>query len=223
MTLIFDYITAVLLSMGIFIALVGTQVRVQQTGIEQVSAHAAKTKALSLGQWLEADITSLGANFGDNLLRFELPESDDAGNTLEWVFYSDSLRAGGAVDRYVTRYTLTTVDEIVTGGVTRPLFQLTRETASTPVVDGVAQPIGAGDWRGDGRSVATLSRFQIGLRAREGQPTSNVEAADYIRVEFALVPEFERHRSYLQELYWTTMLKVRPFWQQSDSETSQLF
>lgn len=213
MQLIFDHILATLIGVTIILALLSTQFRVQQSGIEQVSAHAAKTKAISLSQWLERDITMLGANFGNNMHRFEEPILDEHGNAINWVFYSDSLHEDGSVTRHLTRYVLAVVDSIEQNTEMRPLFQLDREIATTAVVGGVMVPLSAGAWDGDGRSVATLSRFEIGLVARNGTTAPDVESADYIRVAFSMVPEFERHRGYLHELYWSTLLKVRPFWQ----------
>lgn len=210
MVAILDHIAATVIGVTLLMALLSTQLRVQQAGIEQVSAHAAKTKALSLSQWLTDDITSLGANFGRNLLRFEVPQYDEHGNTSEWVFFSDSLAASGLARRQFTRYIIRQVDEIEHMGRVMPLYQLERQTASSAVVNGVALPPAA--WRNDGKSVATLSRFRIGLVARDGTPTSDVERADYIRAQFAMVPEFERHRGFLRELHWSTLLKVRPFW-----------
>jgi hypothetical protein len=216
MQAIFDHIIASIIGVTVIMALMSTTLRVQQAGVEQVSAHAAKTKAISLSRWLEDDITSLGANFGRNLHRFELPVVDDEGNTTEWVFYSDSVHVDATL-RYLTRYTTRVVDSIEQQGEMRPLYQLDREVAVVNVVDGEAPNMSFASWTGDGRSVATLSRFRIGLVARDGTSTTNVEAADYIRVEFSMVPEFERHRGYLHELYWSTLLKVRPFWQPPQS------
>jgi hypothetical protein len=213
---IFDHITATVLSVTVLLALLSTQMRVQQSGIEQVSAHAAKTKALALGTWLEDDITSLGANFGTDLMRFTAPVQNALGETVEWTFYSDSLGANDTRTRHLTRYVVAAVDSIGEPGARRALYQLTRQTATTPVSFGVAAPVSEGAWSEDGRSVATLSAFRIGLVERLGTDTVDPERADYIRVEFSVVPEFERHRGYLQELYWTTLLKVRPFWQQAN-------
>jgi hypothetical protein len=215
MTLIFDHITATVLSVTVLLALLSTQLRVQQAGVEQVSAHAAKTKALALGTWLEDDITSLGANFGSDLMRFTNPIRNELGETVEWVFYSDSLGINDTRVRHLTRYVVEPVDSIGEPGARRALYQLARQTATTPVVSGLAVPVLESAWSEDGRSVATLSAFRIELVERLGTATTDPERADYIRVEFAMVPEFERHRGYLQELYWTTLLKVRPFWQQS--------
>jgi hypothetical protein len=213
MQLIFDHMIATLIGVTVIMALLSTQLRVQQAGVEQVSAHSAKTKALSLGQWLEDDITSLGANFGRNLMRFELPVYDEHGNTTEWSFYSDSIGDGGAITRHATRYRLARVDSILQDDQWRALYQMYRETASTSVINGVPGNISDATWAEDGRTVATLSRFHIGLVERGGQTTTDIPLADFIRVQFSMVPEFDRQNGYLHELYWNTLLKVRPFWQ----------
>jgi len=213
MQLIFDHIIATMIGVTVIMALLTLQLRVQQAGVEQVSAHSAKTKSLSLGQWLEDDITSLGANFGRNLLRFDNPVYDEAGNTTHWAFYSDSLSDAGTIERHITRYRLAEVGSIIQDGSERPLYQMTRETAVSAVINGAAQPISAAQWAADGQSVTTLSKFRISLVDRGGNTTTDVPLADYIRVEFSMVPEFDLHNGYLHELYWNTLLKVRPFWQ----------
>lgn len=213
MQLIFDHLGAILVGMAVVVVLLSTQMRVQQNGVESVVAHSAKTKALSLGQWLERDITSLGANFGRNLMRFEHPQYDEHGNTTRWVFYSDTIDATNTI-RHLTRYTLEQIGVDESTDPEQPLYEMTRATAyATLNPDGSLPPISADTWAENGRSVNTLSRFRLELIDRDGAQTSDVERADFIRVEFTLVPELLRRDNYVNELYWSTLLKVRPFWQ----------
>jgi hypothetical protein len=221
MQLIFDNLVSVLIAATVIAIVAVVQLRATQNGVEQVSTHAAKTKALNFGEWLEDDIVSLGKNMGRDLGRFSLPDTLADGNTGHWEFYSDSLLEGGGVTRHLTRYRLVnTGSRIVDDSVEVRLYQARRETADTPVVGGVPAPVSEAEWIEDGMSVATLSFFEISLLLGNGEETTDVEAADFIRVRFAMVPEFDLENNYLQEYYWTTTLKVRPFWEPLDSSAS---
>lgn len=236
MIFIFDNIVASIVVATLFFALAATQLRVQETGIAQVSSHAAKTKALTLGQWVDEDIIALGEDVPDNSARFDNPITDTLhvkkigpggtvvrdtiDYTVEWRFYSDSTTAGGAQLRRATRYWLTEVGtvEIDVGDETdvRRLFQLQRAVSpwGDPTLT-LSLPPSA--FTQDGRSAATLSVFHIQLLDGEGVPFASTnplapEQASYVGVEFAMVSEFELRREYLRELFWSTTLKVRPFW-----------
>lgn len=239
MTLILDNLIATIIVMTLFMSLVMTQMRVQEAGIAQVSSHSAKTKALSFGQWLDEDIVSLGENVVSNNARFDnpsvssftvytlgedgTPQPRTITYTTEWRFYSDR-RVGSNKQRRATRYVLIEQPEpleVEVGDTTyeRPLFQLERSTTGWKAVDPVTDTasFSSADFTEDGRSVSTLSLFNIQLVDNRGNafsPTnpSAPQEASFIRVDFSMVPEFELNRGYLRELYWTTTLKVRPFW-----------
>lgn len=240
MTLLLDNLMATIIVATLLMMVAATQLRVQEAGISQVSSHAAKQKALSFGQWLDQDIVSLGENVIDNSARFDNPDTssyrvyalDDAGvpqpstitYTTEWTFYSDRL-AGSTKQRMATRYLIVEQPdslEVEVGdnfSYNRPLFQLERATSVWKNVNPVddSATFTAADFTEDGRSVSTLSLFHIQLIDNQGEPFPAAspiapDQASFIRVDFSMVPEFELRRGYLRELYWTTTLKVRPFW-----------
>ena len=191
--------------------LAATQIHAQRSNIEQTASYATKTKALSFGEWIEDDILSLGENFGHNRFRFEPPVSDAMANTTFFAFYSDSINvATGDTLRMMTRYQLESVGFVERGDITTPVFQLHRDLAESPVTNGTAPP--PSTWHSDGRSLSTLSSFKISILDRDGRVTTDVETGDYIRIAFNLIPQFPVEPEYLRELYWTTTLKVRPFW-----------
>src|SRR6056297_3351562 len=236
MQFIFDNIVASIVMGTLIFALAATQLRVQETGIAQVSSHAAKTKALTLGQWVDEDIIALGEDVPDNSARFDNPITDTlhvkkvgpsgtvvqdtVDYTVEWRFYSDMTTAAGVQLRRATRYWLTEVGsvEIDVGNETdtRRLFQLQRAVSpwGDPATT-LALPPSA--FTEDGRSAATLSVFHVQLLDGEGVPFAATnplapDQASYVSVDFAMVSEFELRREYLRELFWSTTLKVRPFW-----------
>lgn len=242
MTLILDHIVTTIIVATLFFSAAATQLRVQEAGIAQVSSHAAKTKALSLGQWLDMDIVALGENVIDKSARFDNPSPaafviktlEEDGTcpeqtmtyTSEWQFYSDRSNGSGK-QRTATRYQLvlqTDSLKVELNGdddcdYTRPLFQLERDTTGWKNVDPITDTatFTEADFDEDGRSVSTLSHFRIQLVDNYGEPFADTDPkgpdeASYIHVDFSMVPEFELRRGYLRELFWTTTLKVRPFW-----------
>ena len=211
MHVLLDHLSAIIIGAAVLLILAATQIHAQRANIEQTSSYATKTKALSFGEWLEDDILSLGENFGLNRFRFEPPVSDSLGNTVFFAFYSDSINvATGDTLRMTTRYLLENVGEVERGGESVPVFQVHRHTAESPVTNGTAPP--PSTWTADGRSLSRLTRFRISMLDRDGRETTDVETGDYIRIVFNMIPQFPVEPEYLRELYWTTTLKVRPFW-----------
>jgi hypothetical protein len=220
MQLIFDNLVSVLIASTVIAVVALLQIRSTQNGVEQVSTHAAKTKAMNFGEWLEDDIVSLGKNLGRDAGRLSKPDTLADGNTGYWEFSSDSLVTADSTVRHKTRYRLVnTGQRLIDDSVTVNLYQARRETVETPVNNGIEDPVTEAQWQEDGMSVATLSFFEISLLLADGEETDDPGKADFIRVRFAMVPEFDLENNYLQEYYWTTTLKVRPFWEPSTPST----
>ncbi|MEL6612197.1 MAG: hypothetical protein AAFQ53_08895 [Bacteroidota bacterium] len=227
MQLILDHLSTVIIGSMVALSLTASQVRMTQGRVEQVSAYVVKTKALSLADWLERDVVTLGKNLGQDNYRFEYPSYNAEGQTSEWVFWSDSTLTSTATTRYYTRYELTQVDSLELEpdafGQQRyqPLYEARRYTAAMPVVGGTVSFPSARDWVGDGLTVRTLSSFTVQLLMNDGTVAASSERdeADFIRLQFAMIPELDPEQAYLSELFWTTTLKVRPFWEQYKTTT----
>lgn len=222
MQFIFDHLSSILIASVVIMAVSTNQFRTQHSGMEAVSAQATKTKTLSFGKWIEEDILSLGANFGTNRYRFEIPSYDAAGNSTEWVFYSDTTGASGDTLRTVTRYrleqtgTAPVVSPHTEDDTTQALFQLKRDVAIAQVTNNSIPDLSTLSWEQAGASMGTLSRFRIDLLGRMGTIADDPETADYIRVRMSVVPEFLLNPdNYLTEMYWSSTLKVRPYWDPS--------
>ncbi len=214
MHVLLDHLSAIIIGAAVILILAATQMHAQRANVEQTASYATKTKALSFGEWIEDDILSLGENFGRNRFRFEVPQTDTLGNTTQFAFYSDSINVStGDTLRLMTRYQLEHVGDVDRGDFITPVFQLHRHTAESPVTDGSAPDPSPSDWVGDGNSLSTLSSFRISMLDRQGRVTNDVERGDYLRISFNLVPQFPVEPEYLRELYWSTTLKVRPFWE----------
>ena len=217
MQFIIDHLTSLLVAGVVILMLASVQLYGQHAGLEQTTSYATKSKALSFGEWLEDDVLSLGANFGEHAYRFEPPDTTANGNTKLWLFYSDQIQASGDTLRMMTRYTLDSLETVNRSGRDITLYQIIRENADALVVNGVAGTPSPSEWAEDGRSISTLSGFKIKMLTDDGSETLDPEEGEFIRIAFVLVPEYPVDPEYLRELYWTTTLKVRPFWEPPSS------
>ena len=216
MQLILDHLSTVIIGSMVALSLTASQVRMTQGRVEQVSAYVVKTKALSLADWLERDVVTLGKTLGQDNYRFEYPSYTD-----------DSTLTSTATTRYYTRYELTQVDSLELEpdafGQQRyqPLYEARRYTAAMPVVGGTVSFPSPRDWVGAGLTVRTLSSFTVQLLMNDGTVAASSERdeADFIRLQFAMIPELDPEQAYLSERFWTTTLKVRPFWEQYKTTT----
>lgn len=221
MQFIIDNLIAVLVSGVLLMSLQVTQIRSQHASIEQVVSHSVKAKTLIFGQWVESDILNLGANFGNNLYRFNEPTLDaPTGNSREWTFFSDSTRSDGTGMRIVKRYRLVDTATATFSDSTYQLYELHRDSLVLNLdVDGVPEAYTESDWVQSAQSISTLSFFTIDLLDRNGETPRtaggdvDVYKVDYVRVRFGVVPEYVlKPDNYIRELYWVKTLKVRPYW-----------
>lgn len=219
MQMLLDNLIAIMVAAVVTVALLATQTRSQHATIEQTASHSVKAKTLVFGKWIEHDVLNLGANFGNNLYRFSEPVSDADGNTTLWTFYSDSTRANGSRLRSYTRYRLVPTSRVAFQDTTFQLYIVNRDTAAVNYVgETVAEPSSSA-WVRNLWSIGTLSFFKIEMLGRLGETprrpdgSLDVEAVDYVRVRFGVVPEYVlRPDNYIRELYWVRTLKVRPYW-----------
>lgn len=226
---IFDHLSSILIGSAVILILMVAQHRSSHASVEQVATHSVKAKTLVFGSWIEQDILDLGKNLGRNRFRFKKPVTDSLGNTSRFHFYSDSTCTSGCTfdgvtiavgdsARLHTRYKLVPTRRVMlrdTTGARQPrqLMRLEREVAATRISNGSAPDPADDAWNEDRWTIGTLSYFQVMMLERDGTVTNNVERGDYIFVRFSVVPEWILDpENYIREIYWSTTLKVRPFW-----------
>lgn len=231
---IFDHLSSILIGTAVILILMAAQFKGQHSGIEQVATHGVKAKTLVFGNWIERDILDLGKNMGLNRYRFKQPVTDSLGNTGRFHFFSDSTCslgcsfpgginiAVGDTARLHTRFKLVPTKRVELrapgGAVERQLMRLDREVAATRVTNGVAPDPAESAWQRDRWSISTLSFFKIQMLDRFGRITNNVNKGDYIFVRFSVVPEWILDpENYIREIYWSTTLKIRPYWDPPNS------
>ena len=237
MQIILDNLIAIIVAGVVMLTLHVTQSRSTHASLEQVTSHSVKDKTIIFGKWVEDDILNLGANFGENLYRFDEPTVDPlTGNTTVWTFFSDSVRTDGTELRVFKRYRLIETEKAVFSNKTFQLYQVERDTAlvdyPTSGVPPTTAMVPTSKWVLGTRSIGTLSFFEIALLDRHGEtprfPVGHAKAgeidvykADYIRVRFGVVPEHVlKPDNFIRELYWVKTLKVRPYWTPPPSLTS---
>ena len=230
MITIFDHLSSILIASAVILILMVAQHRSSHAAVEQVATHSVKAKTLVFGHWIERDILDLGKNMGRNRFRFKMPTTDSLGNTSRFHFFSDSTCTDGCsfpgginiavgdTARLHTRYKLVPTKRVMLRDTTghkreRQLMRLDREVAATKVTDGNAPDPAASAWRRDRWTIGTLSYFKVETLQRDGSLAPSVQEGDYIYVRFSVVPEWILDpENYIREIYWSTTLKVRPFW-----------
>ena len=221
MQFFFDHLSSILIAAVVIVGLQITQTRSRHAGIEQIASHSVKAKTFVFGQWIEHDILNLGANYGDDLYRFNEPDTSTVTrNTTEWVFFSDSVKADNSRLRISKRYRLIPTKTATFRDTTYQLYQVRRDTLVQPVVNGTVATPHPDDWVKSTWSISTLSFFRIDLLGSDGKTprdeadgTIDLDAVDYVRVRFGVVPEYVlKPDNYIRELYWTKTLKIRPYW-----------
>lgn len=224
MQFLLDNLVAIIVAGVLVLVLQITQIRSRHANIEQVASHSVKAKTLVFGQWVEDDVLNIGANFGENLYRFEEPTVDPInGNATEWVFYSDTTATDGTERRIFKRYRMVETQQAEFADTTYQMYRVLRDSALVDYdIDGNPPALGdleASDWELNTRSIGTLSFFQVHLLDRMGQTPRTTDGdvdvykVDYIRVRFGVVPEYVlKPDNYMRELYWVKTMKVRPYW-----------
>lgn len=238
MQILLDNLIAIIVAGMVMLTLHVTQSRSSHASVEQVASHSVKEKTIIFGRWVEDDILNLGANFGENLYRFDEPVVDTlTGNTTEWTFFSDSVRTNGTGLRVFKRYRLVETGKAVFSTKSFQLYQVERDSAVVDYpasgVPPTTSSVPTASWVLGTRSIGTLSFFEIALLDRHGETPCpegtevkdaqghvidctgviDVYKADYIRVRFGVVPEHVlKPDNYIRELYWVKTLKVRPYW-----------
>ena len=235
---IFDHLSSIVIAAGVVLILLATQHRSTHASVEQVATHSVKAKTLVFGHWIERDLLDLGKNLGRNRYRFKPPTTDSLGNTGEFHFFSDSTCTSGCTfpggvsvavgdtARLHTRYSLVPTDRVLLRDSLyvqreRQLMRLDREVAVTKYVNGVVGEPTSGQWRRDRWSMGTLSGFQIDMLKRDGTISTSVDEGDYIFVRFSVVPQWLLDpENYIREIYWSTTLKIRPYWEPPPDRSS---
>ncbi|HYE96007.1 MAG TPA: hypothetical protein VD962_07325 [Rubricoccaceae bacterium] len=212
MNILYDHLISVLIGAAVILILATTQMRTSQASVEQVTSYSAKMKALSFGSWIEDDVVRLGQNFGRNRYRFEQPVVDARLNTTNFTFFADSIQTSGDSLRLFTSYRLVPTMTVTRDGQERQLYRIERFVSQARVLGGNVVPGTQTAWRHDGYSVSTLSFFRVEMLRRDGTTTNSVVETDYLTISFGMVPEWDIRAGYIRELFWTTTLKIRPFW-----------
>jgi hypothetical protein len=227
MQVIFDHLIAITISAVLAMILMSQQLASRQDSLERQSVYDAKTKALAFAEWLEDDIVKLGARFGQDRDRFtfETDTLDGAEFTTRFeYYYNERTNDDGTTQRVEVRYQLANTDSmLVATGATASdsiyvqLYEVARSTRAGQARDG--------DWVSDVpptweisegyRTPYGLSYFQIEPRNSQGIPVTDPTEADYVRLQFSVVPSmFPVHRARMISgagLNWATTVEIRPF------------
>ena len=241
MQFLLDHAVAAIVAAVLTIALMTQQIRNRQASVERISVYSAKAQSLGFGEWLEDDVSKLGARFGRERGRFSMSTrvTDGVAYTDTFRFhYNDSFVPDSPVaNRVEIEYRLvpdTATRAVVEEGATAaddvvmPLYRIERDSVYGQY------NYTLGDWVNGVRPTPIHTpgyQAPVGLRHFHIQPmdsqgreiddlTPGHEAtyavdSDYVRLQFTTVPTlFPLHRARLvpkEGLHWATTIELRPY------------
>jgi hypothetical protein len=227
MQVIFDHLIAIMISAILAMILMSQQLNSRQDALERQSVYDAKKKAITFAEWLETDVVKLGARFGQSRDRFTFLtfERDSVTYTDRFeYYYNERMNADGTSQRVEVRYQLTATDSMLVDvdpnsndSTYVQLYQLERFNRAGQALEGVWVSSVEPTWQvSEGyRSPYGLSHFEIEPRNSDGVPVTDPTEADYVRLQFSLVPSlFPVHRARMISaagLSWATTVEIRPF------------
>ena len=193
MSLIFDNLTATMISIAVVFMLVIMQQRVQRVSTEQVMMYAANRNVLDFGDWLEEDLSNIGwgvvGSNGINLIQQNdtIPELT---NSFTFDRFLDSTSIVTSTVQYIVIPALDSTGAPVSTeieGVEIPLWQVRRMVA--------------GDVTGE--SAPFVTHFRIQLQDNLGQNVFDVSLAEQLSIQVAMAMPFGND-AHIPETHWGT-------------------
>ncbi len=227
MQVIFDHLIAISISAILAMILMSSQLNTRQDTLERQSVYDAKRKAITFADWLEDDIVKLGARFGQSRDRFTFQEVviDSVTYTTRFeYYYNERMNEDGTSERVEVRYQLNATDQLLvhvdpntSDSTYVQLYSMDRFNRSGQALNGTWVSSVPPTWELSAGYKAPygLSHFEVEPRNSEGVPVTDPEEADYIRLQFSVVPSlFPVHRARMISgagLSWATTVEIRPF------------
>ena len=192
MHLLYDHILAVFIGGIIFLVLVQVQMTGQQAQVEATHHYAKRTKMVTFIEMLQRDFQNVGAGVNPSDQKIVSFSWDNTEKSIEFLARVDTT-AGAPVE--LIKYQLLSVPTGQSHCEEVPCYEVQRF-----VHDGAA-------YQPDGKSMNTLSNFEIQLRMWNGSPVgANLEETRQIviRVE-ALSPMGEEGT--IKRSHWQTQFR----------------
>jgi len=188
MFFVLDNLSSMIVFGTIALVIATTQIRVQQTNIEQTVAYVSKTQALDFADTIEREFKLMGVGMGHRNQMINGIQNDADGNTTSFTFHWVSAQTS---QELTIEYRLVPGDTVMVAGVPTPLLRVQRFEDGHP----------------RGQSPATLTRWNVTLLDDSGNPASITEAT-LVRVSFAnLMAMGDAARYTIPETYWAVTLR----------------
>jgi len=188
MFFILDNLSSMLVFGTLVLVLAVTQLRVQQTTVEQTVVHIAKTQALDFADTVEREFKLMGVGIGNRNDMIADLQTDANGNTSAFTFRWEDDKTGKELD---IGYRLVAKDTVEVGDKMVPLYQVERYE------DGHLR----------GASPSTLTRWNVQLLDDTGNPSTLTDAT-VVRIAFANLMGIGDIGSYsIPETHWAITLR----------------
>ena len=188
MFFVLDNLSSMIVFGTIAIIVATTQLRVQQTNVEQTVAYVSKSQALDFAHTVEREFKLMGVGIGHRNQMIRGLTNDVDGNTTSFIFewYDEKNNKELTIE-----YRMVPGDTVMVGGVETPLLQVQRFEDGHP----------------RGASPPTLTRWNVQLLDDAGNPSTILDA-HLVRVGFAnLLAIGDAARYRVPETHWAVTLR----------------
>lgn len=188
MFFVLDNLSSTIVFGTIALVVATTQLRVQQTNIEQTVAHVSKVQALDFADTIEREFKLMGVGMGHRNQMITGLANDSDGNTTSFTFqwYDDKNNKELTIE-----YRLVPGDTVMVGGTPTPLLKVQRYEDGHP----------------RGGSPPTLTRWNVTL-LNDGGSSASITEATLVRVAFAnLMAIGDAARYTIPETNWAVTLR----------------
>lgn len=197
MSLIFDNLSATLISIAVVFMLVIMQQRVQRVSAEQVMMYAANQNVLGFGEWLEDDLVNIGWGVvGSNGIG-TIQQNDTIPDLTKTFSFDRFLHSDSLVTSNVVYTVIRALDS---KGV--PVFQ---EIDGADVPLWQVRRIVAGAITGE--SAPYVTHFNIELENSFGEDVFDVSLAEQLSIQVGMAMPFGED-AYIPETYWGTTFSL---------------
>jgi hypothetical protein len=188
MFFVLDNMSSMIVFGTIALVVLSTQLRVQQTTVEQTVAYVSKTQTLDFANTVEREFKLMGVGIGHRNQMIASHQAGDDGNTSSFAFRWVNAQTGQEMN---IEYRAVAGDTVRAGENMVELLRIQRYENGHP----------------RGSSPPTLTRWRVDLLNNAGSPTSITDAT-LIRVSFANLMAIGDAAKYsIPETHWAVTLR----------------
>lgn len=183
-----DHISSTMVYGALALVLIATQLRAQETSIQQTIVYASKKQTLEFADMVEREFKLIGSGIDARADMLQAVETDEQGNARSFSFRYDD-EAGTPMQ---VEYRMVPTDSVTINDQSIPLYEVQRFRNGTR----------------DGGGPRTVRRFRVQFLTDTGTLTADPGDAELVRVTFtSTLPMGDLDDFFLPETNWGITLR----------------